>query len=85
MPTTQLAKMSIDPKFVELTADVFNFFFNMMYSRHTCTPSRTCTHNTQAHQTHTTQPPSPPSYIKDKRTKTTYRHPPEPNPTCIVA
>ena len=25
-PTTQLAKMSIDPKFVELTADVLNVF-----------------------------------------------------------
>ena len=27
VPTTQLAKMSIDPKFVELTADVLGMFF----------------------------------------------------------
>ena len=27
MPTTQLAKMSIDPKFVEITADVLEIFF----------------------------------------------------------
>ena len=27
VPTTQLAKMSIDPKFVELTADVLEIFF----------------------------------------------------------
>ena len=26
LPTTQLAKMSIDPKFVELTADVLEIF-----------------------------------------------------------
>ena len=26
VPTTQLAKMSIDPKFVELTADVLEIF-----------------------------------------------------------
>ena len=26
VPTTQLAKMSIDPKFVELTADVLKIF-----------------------------------------------------------
>ena len=31
VPTTQLAKMGIDPKFVELTADVLNFFFYKMY------------------------------------------------------
>ena len=27
VPTTQLAKMSIDLKFVEITADVLEFFF----------------------------------------------------------
>ena len=27
VPTTQVEKMSIDPKFVELTADVLNLFF----------------------------------------------------------
>ena len=26
VPTTQLAKMSVDPKFVELTADVLRIF-----------------------------------------------------------
>ena len=29
VPTTQRAKMSIDPKFVELTADVLTIFFNI--------------------------------------------------------
>ena len=27
VPTTQLAKLGIDPEFVELTADVLEFFF----------------------------------------------------------
>ena len=27
LPTTQLAKMIVDPKFVELTADVLETFF----------------------------------------------------------
>ena len=30
VPTTQLAKMSIYPKFVDLTADVFDFFFKIL-------------------------------------------------------
>ena len=29
VPTTQLANMSVDPKFVELTADVLDFFFSI--------------------------------------------------------
>ena len=29
VPTTQLAKMSIDPKFVELTADVLGIFYQI--------------------------------------------------------
>ena len=32
VPTTQLAKMSIDPKFVELTADVLEIFLYNMFS-----------------------------------------------------
>ena len=30
VPTTQLAQMSIDPKFVELTADVLRVFYEML-------------------------------------------------------
>ena len=33
VPTTQLAKMSIDLKFVELTADVLDFFLIKLYLR----------------------------------------------------
>ena len=51
VPTTQLAKMSIDSKFVELTADVLQIFFStygiylQMYTLPIVLPRPTCHHS----------------------------------------